>query len=339
MAKVLGFSHGEDILVWSAADAIRLRKEWRVVGGLIGALPQRTRQNAHLGLPLMLSSEEAALLVEKGVLEIRDYVCPSPTTEEWGEAFDRMREQNFATQLADYQQKASEKLRKFTGTQTKSEALSSEQKTLESNQMEEKAIRHVEAADSCSSVEGTNPSSTGVESIDARLIQAQPLEQSYLPSTLVFAVPCLPGDSTGPSREGTVERTPRKGSCSFSPLVRIHVADPMANLSPAHFSPASWTYPRTELEAIRYKVFVDLWSRHYYITPGLKYGGDYLVYPGDPALVHSHYVAIIQSWTQAVSPLVSCGRIGTKVKKNTLLCSVDPLGAVRYFTWQWTGLA
>lgn len=199
------------------------------------------------------------------MLEIRDYVCPSPTTEEWGEAFDRMREQNFATQvrpdeartwrcvncnsalpsftfqLADYQQKASEKLRKFTGTQTKSEALSSEQKTLESNQMEEKAIRHVEAADSCSSVEGTNPSSTGVESIDARLIQAQPLEQSktssqsmwveltaeyslgYLPSTLVFAVPCLPGDSTGPSREGTVERTPRKGSCSFSPLVRIHV--------------------------------------------------------------------------------------------------------------------
>ena len=165
----------------------------------------------------------------KGVLEIRDYVCPSPATEEWGEAFDRMREQNFATQvrpdeartwrcvncngalpsftfqLADYQQKASEKLRKFTGTQTKSEALSSEQKTLESNQMEEKAIRHVEAADSCSFVEGTNPSSTGVEPTDARLIQAQPLEQNktssqsmwveltaeyslgYLPSTLVFA--------------------------------------------------------------------------------------------------------------------------------------------------------
>lgn len=35
----------------------------------------------------------------KGVLEIKEYVCPSPATEEWGEAFDRLREQNFARQV------------------------------------------------------------------------------------------------------------------------------------------------------------------------------------------------------------------------------------------------
>lgn len=96
-------------------DAIRLRKDWRIVGGLIGALPQRSRQNAHLGLPLKLMPEEAALLVEKGVLEIKEYVGPKSTTEEWGETFDLIRAQNFAKQFAEYEQKASEKLRKFAG--------------------------------------------------------------------------------------------------------------------------------------------------------------------------------------------------------------------------------
>ena len=75
--------------------------------------------------------------------------------------------------MADYQQKASEKLRKFTSTLTRSEALSSEQKTveekLESNRMEGKASRHVEAAaaDLCSHGDGTEPPSTGNESTAA----------------------------------------------------------------------------------------------------------------------------------------------------------------------------
>lgn len=33
-------------------------------------------------------------------------------------------------------------------------------------------------------------------------------------------------------------------------------------------------------QILRYKVFSDLWRRGYYLTPGLKYGGDYLVYAG-----------------------------------------------------------
>ena len=44
-----------------------LRDKWRIVGGLIGALPSQPRQNAHLGLPLKLMPEETTLLMEIGM--------------------------------------------------------------------------------------------------------------------------------------------------------------------------------------------------------------------------------------------------------------------------------
>ena len=34
------------------------------------------------------------------------------------------------------------------------------------------------------------------------------------------------------------------------------------------------------LQSLRYRVFCDLWRKGYHLTNGLKYGGDYLVYPG-----------------------------------------------------------
>ena len=58
---------------------------------------------------------------------------------------------------------------------------------------------------------------------------------------------------------------------------------------------------------------------------------------GDPSLVHSHYVAIVLPWQQPIRDLVALGRLGAKVKKNLLLCSLDPQGAVEYFTLHWAG--
>ena len=48
------------------SDVYRLRVEWRVVGGLVGALPVQPRQSGQLGLPLHLSPEELSHLLEKG---------------------------------------------------------------------------------------------------------------------------------------------------------------------------------------------------------------------------------------------------------------------------------
>lgn len=41
-----------------------------------------------------------------------------------------------------------------------------------------------------------------------------------------------------------------------------------------------WTYPSTPLQVSRCKVFEDLWKKGHYMGGGLRFGGDFLIYPG-----------------------------------------------------------
>lgn len=41
-----------------------------------------------------------------------------------------------------------------------------------------------------------------------------------------------------------------------------------------------WLYPETPAETSRCRVFEDLWYRGYFMGVGLRFGGDFLVYPG-----------------------------------------------------------
>lgn len=45
-----------------------LSANWRIVGGLMGALPHNPRQNVQLGPPLLLLPEQVTLLLNKGWL-------------------------------------------------------------------------------------------------------------------------------------------------------------------------------------------------------------------------------------------------------------------------------
>nr|CAG4642871.1 EOG090X0G6M [Evadne anonyx] len=84
-------------------------------------------------------------------------------------------------------------------------------------------------------------------------------------------------------------------------------------------------------------VFHDLWERGYYLTCGEKFGGDFLVYPGDPLKFHSHYIAVCVDGDEPLTPqfLITKGRLGTNVKKIVLLCSVDCDGVVNYQNLEW----
>lgn len=44
---------------------------------------------------------------------------------------------------------------------------------------------------------------------------------------------------------------------------------------------AEWKFPETTVERLRYSVFKDLWHKGYYLTAGIKFGGDFLAYPGE----------------------------------------------------------
>lgn len=84
---------------------------------------------------------------------------------------------------------------------------------------------------------------------------------------------------------------------------------------------------------------------------GLRFGGDFVVYPGDPLRYHSHFTATVQTTPDepmAAQELVAAGRLGTAVKKAHLLCTVSldedvgdvdsaKFGVVEYFSLTWAG--
>ncbi|KAK0459557.1 uncharacterized protein EV420DRAFT_273625 [Desarmillaria tabescens] len=87
-----------------------------------------------------------------------------------------------------------------------------------------------------------------------------------------------------------------------------------------------WDYPSNLHERAKCGVFRSLWEQGYFMGGGIKFGGDYLVYPGDPMRYHSHFTAtVIDAPLSALQPMeiVAHGRLGTATKKAHLLCCWD----------------
>ena len=89
------------------------------------------------------------------------------------------------------------------------------------------------------------------------------------------------------------------------------------------------TQPTPELDTIStfpavnpssYPIYRHLHSQSYFLSPGLRFGCQYLAYPGDPLRFHSHFLVVGRGWDEEVDllTLVGGGRLGTGVKKGFL---------------------
>lgn len=95
-----------------------------------------------------------------------------------------------------------------------------------------------------------------------------------------------------------------------------------------------------------YPLFAHLHSHSYFVTPGLRFGCDYTVYPGDPLRFHSHFLAVGYDWDEDIPlmDLVGGGRLGTGVKKGFLIGgkgpseSIEDDAGVRTFCIEWGGM-
>ncbi|KAF9909872.1 tRNA-splicing endonuclease subunit Sen34 [Linnemannia zychae] len=78
----------------------------------------------------------------------------------------------------------------------------------------------------------------------------------------------------------------------------------------------------------RAKVFEYLWKDHqFFIAPGMKFGGDYLLYRNDPLVCHASLVASVKEPEEAVLTLLdlaSSARLVSTVQKQHMLCSFLP---------------
>lgn len=134
------------------------------------------------------------------------------------------------------------------------------------------------------------------------------------------------------------------------------------------FLQADWPVrERHSRSSSRYQVFRDLRRRGFYLTSAGKFGGDFLVYPGeqteatkaascwicwmkpetlfsssgDPLRFHAHFIAVCLSADESVCLLdiLAVARLGSNVKKTVLLCSPGPDPDVLYTSLQWSGMA
>ncbi|XP_030622822.1 tRNA-splicing endonuclease subunit Sen34 [Chanos chanos] len=110
------------------------------------------------------------------------------------------------------------------------------------------------------------------------------------------------------------------------------------------FLAADWPMPQDARSQMRFGVFRDLRRRGFYLSSAGKFGGDYLVYPGDPLRFHAHFIAVCVSMDAQMQlyDILSIARLGSNVKKTVLLCSPgnsEEEEEVVYTSLQWSGMA
>lgn len=74
-----------------------------------------------------------------------------------------------------------------------------------------------------------------------------------------------------------------------------------------------------------YALFKHLHSLGYFLSPGIRFGCQFSVYPGDPLRFHSHFLSMSAGWDEEIDllDLVGGGRLGTGVKKGWLIGGME----------------
>lgn len=96
------------------------------------------------------------------------------------------------------------------------------------------------------------------------------------------------------------------------------------------------------LNQLKYRIFCDLWERGKWITSGETFGGDFLIYPGEPLYFHASHIVHVLSGLDAtnvsVNSLVTKGRMSIVVNKFCVLAyESGDSNEIKYQTVQWLG--
>lgn len=90
-----------------------------------------------------------------------------------------------------------------------------------------------------------------------------------------------------------------------------------------------------------YPLYKHLHANSYFLSPGLRFGCQFMAYPGDPLRFHSHFVVTGLGWDEEIEmrDIVGGGRLGTGVKKAWMVGGEDKdkPGTVRTFCVEWGG--
>lgn len=310
---------GGRYLVFEVKDVASLRRDHCICAVFIGTTPQNPTQNVFSGLPIELLAEEAKLLVDKGAAYIVDDAVSHLTHLS---SMDPAAKHAYVQSLKTRRQNISRVLN------------------------EQDAARKREGA----KMRGKQKSKRVLVRSDTPPVD----EATTLPPT-----PPAEREDEAPSSfagladlESSLFSHPSKQEVSPISKALANTKDrhitPTTSIDMLH-DPRAHTVP---IEAPRsYPFYKHLNSKGFYITPGIRFGADYSVYPGDPFRYHAHFMATSFDWDEEITMLdiVSGGRLGTGVKKGFLVGGQGPTDErdgsegldgdrVRAFTIEWAAM-
>ncbi|XP_076390022.1 tRNA splicing endonuclease subunit 34 [Megachile rotundata] len=282
-----------NVFIWNAEDWLKLRKNHRIIGELIGCLPKKPRQEVFSGLPLLLQSEEVSLLLEKNIARLIQYTCfQNPPSDSLKQAFEEYRNKLFIEQ------------EKCLRDERKKQVVGMMDKIIEGKKRK-------------------------ILGIDTRKKKAKkpldPKVQETLNNIEINKQDLLAEE---------MARLPKLDKSEA--LIQTHTVYPWANKDDIEI--VEWKYPSNYKQRLRYKTYKDLWEKGYYVTNGEKFGGDFLVYPGDPIMFHSQFIILCKDKNDEIpiTELSAQCRTACHVRKTQVYAFFsEDQNDIRYQSFQW----
>ncbi|KAL8812260.1 MAG: hypothetical protein Q9223_001195 [Gallowayella weberi] len=124
-------------------------------------------------------------------------------------------------------------------------------------------------------------------------------------------------DGDGYLFDSPLQKLPEPASTTIVP----YRSTPTTSYPPIDLPSQQSSLPLPEVSASSYALFKHLHASGYYMCPGLRFGCEFSVYPGDPLRFHSHFLATSAEWDEEIDllDLIGGGRLGTGVKKAWLI--------------------
>ncbi|RDL30354.1 uncharacterized protein BP5553_10232 [Venustampulla echinocandica] len=293
-----------------------LRRTHHICGSFIGGIPQAPQQNVFLGLPIQLTPEEVKVLIENEVAYIID---DSSWHKERFSTLQGADRKKYLESLRAEGLKAS-RLADATARKRSENALA-KQAVLKASK--EAAVAATKDPSEVDSTVEPDPDVTATISDNTLRLRDDGEEE------IIFSSEEIPSSPE-----------PSKASGTSKP----YAITPTTSYPPSSL-PQNPSQQPDPIVPISYPLFAHLHAHNYYIMPGLRFGCDYNVYPGDPLRFHSHFLATGYEWNQDISmlDLIGGGRLGTAVKKGFMIGAEDKESEaegdnVRTFTIEWAGM-
>ncbi|OWZ31963.1 tRNA-splicing endonuclease subunit Sen34 [Cryptococcus neoformans Tu259-1] len=270
------------------------------VSGLrAGTLPGVAQQNGFLGLPLTLMQEETAYLVTQGIAHLVSLdPSPSPPSEETVKA-------HTAARIARL--KALEEKTREAEAKRQEESRKAFDKGGEKARLKREARARAQAEKARESGEGLFE-----EGINAKENITAPIAGS-------------PAKTKTKTKATETKYVPTPGHFHIVPSHPVLSQHPSGSQSITSLPHPLFPFPTTPRQHALLGVFSKLQSLSYRVGLGPRFGGEWLIYPGDYLRYHAHFTSQVIVRDEPIKPteIVAWGRLGTGTKKAGLICCWD----------------